>query len=102
MTATETSQLSLGETGDSAGAATGNRVVLIVPRSHRVPGKDPVGNGRARRMIVDNRIPLIVHLVVFPSSSVVERPAVNRIVVGSNPTWGAKFLEGTARGANWF
>ena len=31
----------------------------------------------------------------FPSSSVVEQPAVNRRVVGSNPTWGANsFLSG--------
>ena len=27
-------------------------------------------------------------LIVFLSSSVVERSAVNRLVVGSNPTWG--------------
>ena len=28
------------------------------------------------------------NLLLFLSSSVVERSAVNRLVVGSNPTWG--------------
>ncbi len=33
-----------------------------------------------------------IHLVIFHSSSVVEQSAVNRSVVGSNPTCGAIYL----------
>ena len=33
---------------------------------------------------------LKVHKKIILNSSAVERPAVNRDVVGSNPTWGAK------------
>ena len=39
---------------------------------------------------------------LFLSSSVVERSAVNRLVVGSNPTWGdlipSKFLNSEGKG----
>jgi hypothetical protein len=30
---------------------------------------------------------------VFPGSSVVEQPAVNRLVAGSNPARGAKYFQ---------
>ena len=61
--------------------------------SHRVPGKDLGGNVKARRMIVDNRIPLIVCLVLSGCSSVwSESSSGRREVVGSNPTIPTKFF----------
>ena len=37
-------------------------------------------------------------IIMFRSSSVVEQPAVNRLVVGSSPTFGAIFLPFSYKG----
>ena len=42
--------------------------------------------GRSRRRVIGRRS-------VFPGSSVVEQPAVNRLVAGSNPARGAKLFQ---------
>lgn len=35
---------------------------------------------------------ILIRILVILSSSVVEQSAVNRLVVGSNPTWGVYFV----------
>ena len=41
-------------------------------------------------MFLDAKWPLTYNIIIFLGSSTVERPAVNRDVVGSNPTRGAR------------
>ncbi len=53
------------------------RTQKLSPSAPMVPGGSPPGRAGRRR------------IPIFLSSSAVEHPAVNRRVVGSNPTWGA-------------
>ena len=52
---------------------------------------DKVGLGKVRPLCYSGSL-----LTPFPGSSVVEQPAVNRLVAGSNPARGAKKIKGLA------
>ena len=71
------------------------RAVSRLLRLAGQPGKISAGTRRGRRFVLSKRDRLCymrrAHASrLFPGSSAVEQPAVNRLVAGSNPARGAK------------
>ena len=71
------------------------QAIVVFPRLSVAPGNDARPYAFAKRSGFVMR-PLPQH-GLFPGSSVVEQPAVNRLVAGSNPARGATKIKHLAR-----